>query len=148
MEMVLQIVLLLLGFVALIKGADLFVDGSSSLAAIFKVPSVIIGLTIVALGTSLPELVTSVVAAKKGNSDIALGNIVGSNIFNILFILGTTTVILPINVDAHALIDQIILLGVTITLAITAFTGKKLSRIEGATYLLLYVGYAVYLFLR
>ena len=136
------------GAVMIILGGNFSVDAATDIAHQLGVSEAVIGLTIVALGTSLPELVTSVVAAKKGNSDIALGNIVGSNIFNILFILGTTTVILPIHVDAHALIDQIILLGVTIVLAITAFTGKKLSRIEGATYLLLYVGYAVYLFLR
>lgn len=136
------------GAAMIIIGGNFSVDAATDIAHQLGISEAVIGLTIVALGTSLPELVTSVVAAKKGNSDIALGNIIGSNIFNILFILGTTTVILPINVDPHALIDQIILLGVTITLAITVFTGKKLSRIEGATYLLLYVGYATYLFLR
>ena len=79
MEMVLQIVLLILGFIALIKGADLFVDGSSSIAAIFKVPSVIIGLTIVAMGTSAPELAVSTSAAINGSNEIALSNVVGSS---------------------------------------------------------------------
>ncbi len=99
MEMVLQIVLLLLGFVALIKGADLFVDGSSSLAAIFKVPSVIIGLTIVAMGTSAPELAVSTSAALKGSNEIALSNVVGSNLFNLLMVLGVCALIKPLPID-------------------------------------------------
>lgn len=99
MEMVLQIVLLLLGFAALIKGADIFVDGSSSLAAIFKVPSVIIGLTIVALGTSAPELAVSTSAALKGSNEIALSNVVGSNIFNLLMVLGVCAVIRPVPIE-------------------------------------------------
>ena len=96
MEMVLNIILLVAGFVALVKGADLFVDGSSSIAAIFKVPSVIIGLTIVALGTSAPELAVSTSAALKGSNEIALSNVVGSNIFNLLMVLGVCAVIKPL----------------------------------------------------
>lgn len=99
MEMVLQIVLLILGFVALIKGADIFVDGSSSLAAIFKVPSVIIGLTIVAMGTSAPELAVSTSAALKGSNEIALSNVVGSNLFNLMMVLGVCAIIKPIQID-------------------------------------------------
>lgn len=99
MEMVLQIVLLILGFVALIKGADIFVDGSSSLAAIFKVPSVIIGLTIVAMGTSAPELAVSTSAALKGSNEIALSNVVGSNLFNLLMVLGVCAVIKPVPIE-------------------------------------------------
>lgn len=96
MEMVLNIILLVAGFAALVKGADLFVDGSSSIAAIFKVPSVIIGLTIVALGTSAPELAVSTSAALKGSNEIALSNVVGSNIFNLLMVLGVCAVIKPL----------------------------------------------------
>ena len=99
MEMVLQIVLLIVGFVALIKGADIFVDGSSSLAAIFKVPSVIIGLTIVAMGTSAPELAVSTSAAIKGSNEIALSNVVGSNLFNLLMVLGVCALIKPVPID-------------------------------------------------
>lgn len=99
MEMVLQIVLLIVGFVALIKGADIFVDGSSSLAAIFKVPSVIIGLTIVAMGTSAPELAVSTSAAIKGSNEIALSNVVGSNLFNLLMVLGVCALIMPVPID-------------------------------------------------
>ena len=99
MQMVLQIFLLLVGFVALIKGADIFVDGSSSLAAIFKVPTVIIGLTIVALGTSAPELAVSTSAALKGANEIALSNVVGSNLFNLLMVLGVCAMIKPVPIE-------------------------------------------------
>ena len=99
MEMVLQIVLLIAGFVALIKGADWFVDGSSSLAAIFKVPSVIIGLTIVAMGTSAPELAVSTAAAINESNEIALSNVVGSNLFNLLMVLGVCALIKPVPIE-------------------------------------------------
>ena len=99
MQMVLQIVLLVAGFVALIKGADLFVDGSSSLAAIFKVPSIIIGLTIVAMGTSAPELAVSTSAAINGSNEIAVSNVVGSNLFNLLMVLGVCALIKPLPLD-------------------------------------------------
>lgn len=99
MEMVWQIVLLIAGFVALIKGADIFVDGSSSLAGIFKVPSVIIGLTIVALGTSAPELAVSTSAALRGSNEIALSNVIGSNLFNLLMVLGICAIIKPVPID-------------------------------------------------
>ena len=136
------------GAAMIIIGADIAVDSARSIAIECGISENIIALTVVAFGTSLPELITSVIAAKKGSSDIALGNIVGSNIFNILLILGTTLVISPITVNLLTLIDGFILLGVTAYLAFTAFTGKKLSRIEGASYLVLYAGYMVYLFLR
>lgn len=99
MQMVLQIVLLVAGFIALIKGADLFVDGSSSLAAIFKVPSIIIGLTIVAMGTSAPELAVSTSAAINGSNEIAVSNVVGSNLFNLLMVLGICALIKPLPLD-------------------------------------------------
>lgn len=136
------------GAAVIVLGATLAVDGAEKIAEQWKVPSDVIGLTVIALGTSLPELVTSAVAAKKGNSDIALGNIVGSNIFNVLLVLGTTAVINPVPVPFTSIIDLIILLGVSIYLAITARTGKKLSRLEGASYLVLYASYMVYLFMR
>ena len=89
-------VLLVLGFLFLVKGADLFVDGSSSIAKHMKIPSVIVGLTIVAMGTSAPEASVSITAAIAGNSDISLGNIVGSNIFNFLVVIGVSALIFPI----------------------------------------------------
>lgn len=136
------------GAVVIIIGGKLSVYGATEIAHQLKISEAIIGLTIVALGTSLPELVTSAVAAKKGNSDMALGNVVGSNIFNVLFILGTTSIILPFNVTFDGLIDQLILLGVSVMLWLVSLAGKKLSRLNGVVFLLLYAGYATYLFMR
>lgn len=99
----LNILVLIAGFAALIKGADLFVDGSASLARIFRVPAMIVGLTIVAMGTSAPELAVSTVAALEGSNEIAVSNVVGSNIFNILMVLGVCAVVRPIPVDGKAL---------------------------------------------
>ena len=95
----LNILLLIVGFAALVKGADFFVDGSSALARTFKVPGVIIGLTIVALGTSAPELAVSTSAAIQGANEIALSNVVGSNIFNVLMVLGVCAIIRPIPIE-------------------------------------------------
>ena len=103
MTILAYILLLVVGFVALIKGADLFVDGSSSLAKIFKVPGVIIGLTIVAMGTSAPELAVSTSAALSGSNEIALSNVIGSNIFNLLMVLGICSVICKVPVDGTIL---------------------------------------------
>ena len=135
------------GAALIIVGGDLSVDGAVAIAKQLGISEAVIGLTVIALGTSLPELVTSVVAAKKGSSDIALGNIVGSNIFNALLILGTTAIIKPIAVPFKSVIDLMILLGVSIYLAITARTGKKISRLEGATYVAFYAIYLTYLFI-
>ena len=136
------------GAAAIIIGADISVDNAILIAQQLNISESVIGLTVIALGTSLPELVTSVVAAKKGNSDMALGNVIGSNILNVLLILGLTATIKPFAVDFNNLIDQFILLGVTAYLLVTSITGKKISRIEGVTYVLIYAGYTVYLFLR
>lgn len=137
-----------LGGAVVVIGGRISVDAATDIAHQIGLSEAVIGLTVVALGTSLPELVTSVVAARKGNSDIALGNIVGSNIFNVLLILGTTSVIKPVPVAFSSIIDLFINLGVTVYLAIAAWTGKKLSRLEGASFLVLYVVYTVYLFMR
>ena len=99
----LNVLILVVGFAALIKGADLFVDGSASLARIFRVPAMIVGLTIVAMGTSAPELAVSTVAAIEGSNEIAFSNVVGSNIFNILMVLGVCAVVRPIPVDGRVL---------------------------------------------
>ena len=135
------------GATVIVIGAKLAVGGAEAIATQWGIGQDVIALTVVALGTSLPELVTSAVAARKGNSDIALGNIVGSNIFNVLLVLGTTAIIKPVPVPFTSIIDLLILLGVTVYLAITARTGNKLSRLEGASYLVLYAGYMVYLFI-
>ena len=124
--------------------------GASNLAKVFGVSDRLIGLTIVALGTSLPELITSITAARKGNADIAIGNIVGSNIFNILFILGMTSVLidLPFRVKgANFLIDGIIALIVAVLLLVLVFREKKLGRGEGILMLLGYAAYFTYLLL-
>ena len=96
MELFISIVLLALGFVMLVKGADVFVDGASSIAGGLGIPQLVIGLTVVAMGTSAPEAAVSIAAALKGSADITIGNIVGSNILNVLIILGLSGVILPV----------------------------------------------------
>ena len=143
-----EYLLLIGGFVLLIVGADIFVEGSSAIAKRFKIPSIIIGLTIVAVGTSLPELVTSMVAAKKGESDLALGNVIGSNVFNIVFILGASAVVSPMTVDVLAICDTLVLLFVSVLALIFAKTNKRFSRPEGAVMLAIYVIYFVYVLLR
>lgn len=135
------------GAAVIVLGGNLSVEAAKKIAAACGISEAIIGLTVVALGTSLPELVTSVIAAKKGSSDIALGNIVGSNIFNILFILGTTAVIKPVPVPQNGFVDMLFLLGITVLLFIICVATKKINRVAGASFLALYVAYATYLFL-
>lgn len=134
--------LLLIGFVLLIKGADLFVDGSSSIAGILKVPSVIIGLTIVAMGTSAPEAAVSINAGLAGNSDISLGNIVGSNIFNLLVVIGACAIIFPAKSEEDILKRDLWWnIGVSVLLFVLIMDGS-ISRIEG---LILLAGFIFYL---
>ena len=108
----------------------------------------LVGLTIVAIGTSLPELVTSIIAAKKGDSGIAMGNVMGSCIFNILFILGMAGVIQPMTADSLFFIDTGILIGVSVMMFVFAFTKGKTGRVEGAISTLLYIAYTAYLIMR
>jgi cation:H+ antiporter len=117
-------------------------------AKLFGISDTVIGLTIVALGTSLPELVTSLVAYRKGENSIALGNIIGSNLFNILFVLGLAGTISPLALLKENVTDSIICLGVTLITFIFAITGKKVNRGEGAAMLLIYAGYMAFVFLR
>ena len=117
-------------------------------AKLFGISDTVIGLTIVALGTSLPELVTSLVAYKKGENSIALGNIIGSNIFNILFVLGLAGTISPLDLVRENVTDAIICLGVTVMSFVFALTGKKVNRPEGTVMLLVYAAYMVFVFLR
>ena len=138
------------GLGAIVLGSKLAVLGASNLAKVFGVSDRLIGLTIVALGTSLPELITSITAARKGNADIAIGNIVGSNIFNILFILGMTSVLIDLPFRARGanfLIDGIIALIVAVLLLVLVFKEKKLGRGEGILMLLGYAAYFTYLLL-
>ena len=138
------------GLGAIVLGSKLAVMGASNLAKVFGVSDRLIGLTIVALGTSLPELITSITAARKGNADIAIGNIVGSNIFNILFILGITSVLIDLPFKARGanfFIDGIIALIVAVLLQVLVFREKKLGRGEGILMLLGYAAYFTYLLL-
>lgn len=122
MNVVLNVVLLIIGFAALIKGADFFVDGSSALARIFKVPGVIIGLTIVAMGTSAPELAVSTSAAVKGANEIALSNVVGSNIFNLLAVLGVCALICPVPIE-KSIIKRDFPFSIVLTIGLFIVTG-------------------------
>ena len=143
-----EYLLLLIGFVLLIKGADFFVDGSSSLARIMKVPSVIIGLTIVAMGTSMPEAAVSITAAMQQNAGITIGNVVGSNILNIFIILGITALITNVKIQKSTIRCEIpFMIFITIILMIFGMTDMKINFIEGVFLWILFIAYLVYLFI-
>ncbi len=133
------------GLAAVIFGGDLVVDSSVYIAKTLGWSETFIGLTIIAIGTSLPELVTSVVAARKGESGLALGNVVGSNIFNILFILGLSSVASSMPVNTDGIINMLILIGVTVPFFIWCAVKKGMGRIAGAVSVLCYVAYTAYL---
>ena len=143
-----SIIFMVIGLAAIICGGNFVVDNASIIAKSLGLSETLIGLTIVAIGTSLPELVTSVTAAKKKEAGIALGNAVGSNLFNILFILGVSSVLTPINVAPELFIDTIILIAVGILIFIFSYTGRKTNRIEGLICTLLYVAYTAYIIIR
>lgn len=143
-----SILFILAGLTAIILGGNLVVDNAVILAKNWGLSETLIGLTIVAIGTSLPELVTSIAAAKKQEAGIALGNAVGSNIFNILFILGASSTLSPISVSGELLFDTIILILTGILIFIFAYTGKKTNRTEGIICILAYVLYSIYIMLR
>lgn len=141
----LMIVMVVVGAAMIVLGSDVTVDAATKLAEMFGMDERLIGLTIVAFGTSLPELVTSVTAALKGKPDIAVGNIVGSNIFNILFVVGTTALIIPVNYAAAFLVDSIAAI-VAVTLLFGCVVRKrKLNRLGGSLMLVGYAAYFVYL---
>ena len=146
MEILLQVVWLALGFALLVKGADWFVDGASGFAAKLGIPQLVIGLTIVAMGTSMPEAAVSISAALRGNADITVGNIVGSNILNILIILGITAVIRTLKV-AHSTIRYEIpfMIAVTLVLLWLGYTGSEVTWVEGILLWILFIGYLAYL---
>lgn len=143
-----SVIFIIVGIAAIIFGGDMVVDNASKIAAQFGLSQTLIGLTIVAVGTSLPELVTSIVAAMKGESGMALGNVVGSNIMNILFILGASSAIHPIKAETEALIDGALLLAGTIMVYIYCRSGKKVDRAEGIVCISLYVFYTGYVIAR
>lgn len=140
-----MLLMVAVGAVMIMFGSDVTVDAATKLATIFGMSERFIGLTIVALGTSLPELVTSATAAMKGKSDIAMGNIIGSNIFNILFVVGTTAVITPVEYQATFLVDSLIAVGAAVLLLLCVIRKKKLTRPGGMIMLLGYAAYFVYL---
>ena len=146
MDFVLQLVLLCVGFAMLVKGADWFVDGSSGIATKFGIPQLVIGLTIVAMGTSAPEAAVSITAAIKGNADITVGNIVGSNILNILIILGISSLITSVAVAKSTIRVEIpFMMVITLLLLVMGYNGT-INLVEGIILLLLFVLYLAYLF--
>ncbi|WP_024989090.1 calcium/sodium antiporter [Segatella albensis] len=139
---------LLIGLTGLILGSNIFVNGATKLATTLGVSDAVIGLTIVAGGTSLPELATSVVASRKGNSGIAIGNVLGSNVFNILMILGITGLITPMSIHGITQVDLTMLVVSMILLWLFSFTKYRIERWEGAILSILFIGYIVYLILQ
>ena len=134
-----------IGMALIIFGADVAVDAATKLAQIFGMSERFIGLTVVALGTSLPELFTSVTAARKGNADIAIGNIVGSNIFNILFVVGLSSMVINVPFAANFRIDMLVAIAACVFVWLAALKSQKLARWAGVIMLLGYVGYFIYL---
>lgn len=144
-----SILLILIGLAGIVGGGQLTVTCAKELARDLGMTEAVIGLTVVAVGTSLPELVTSVVAAKKGESDIAVGNVIGSNIFNIFFILGTSATILPMqNLDTSYVFDLLVLIVVMVVTFIPVAITKKVGRGTGIIMVLTYVAYTTYLIMR
>lgn len=142
------VVYTLVGLAAIIFGGDLVVKNAVKIALSLGMSTTLVGLTIVAVGTSLPELITSVTAALKQKSEIAVGNIVGSNIFNVFFVLGTASVIHPMVVDSRIVIDAIFMIATTLILLIFTMSHAKLTRKEGGAFMLLYLGYMAYILIR
>lgn len=147
--MVLPISLILLGFALLIKGADFLVDGASSLAKRFHIPQIIIGLTIVSIGTSMPELFVSLTSSIDGYSDMSMGNVIGSNLCNLLLILGLSTVIRPVKFQRETrLIEIPICLGITAVFMLLCNINSGISRIDGIILLVLFalfIGYTIFM---
>lgn len=140
------LLLLVIGVVSLVGGGQLLVNNAAELARSWGVSESVIGLTILAGGTSLPELATSVVAARKGSNDLALGNALGSNIFNITMVLGLCNVISPMHIPLISTTDWAFLIGSNVVLAVCAFTRMRLCRLEGLVLLLCYAAYLTLLF--
>lgn len=140
-----MLLLILAGGVMIVVGSDVAVDAATELARIFGMSERLIGLTIVAFGTSLPELVTSATAAVKGKADIAVGNIVGSNIFNILFVVGTSALITPVAYASNFFVDSIVCIATAALLWVLVVRSKRLGRAGGACMLVCYAGYFIYL---
>jgi cation:H+ antiporter len=143
--MIISIILIILGFILLIKGADLLVDGASNVAQKFHIPEIIIGLTIVSIGTSMPELFVSSTSTLNGSSDMAIGNIIGSNLCNLLLILGLSTIIKPVKFKRETrMIELPMCLLVTIIFVILCNTGLEISREEAIALIILFILFIIY----
>ena len=146
--MIQQIIILLVGFIFLVKGADWFVEGAASIARKMGIPQLIIGLTIVAMGTSMPEAAVSITAAMQQNAGITIGNVVGSNILNIFIILGITALITNVKIQKSTIRYEIpFMIFITIILMIFGMTDMKINFIEGVFFWILFIAYLVYLFI-
>lgn len=144
-----SIALILVGLAGIVVGGDLVVKSATEIATVFGMSNTLIGLTIVAMGTSLPELVTSIVAAKKGEADLALGNVIGSNIFNILLVLGISSTVHGIAVQFDSVIDTVLLIVVNlVVLAILLKKKSSIGRSVGIIMVLMYVVYTAYIIMR
>ena len=143
-----SIILIIIGLAGIIIGGDLVVDSASAIAIALGMSETLVGLTIVAIGTSLPELVTSITALKKGENQLVIGNVIGSNIFNILFVLGASSAISRIPLDSSMLIDVVFMMGVTILCFIFGKTQDKYDKKEGIILIALFIVYMAFAILR
>ncbi len=143
-----SVAFIIIGCIMIVYGGDFVVDSASAIAASFGLTETLIGLTIVAFGTSLPELVTSIVASRKGENDLAVGNVIGSNIFNILMILGISTSINPVALNQSAIYDCLLLIIFSIVVLFFCWSKKRLGRREGIAMLIFYAVYTIYIIMR
>ena len=145
-SIIIQVVLLIVGFFFLIKGSDLFVDGASSIASILKVPTIIVGLTIVAFGTSAPEAAVSITSSLTGSNAMAVSNVIGSNLFNILMVIGVAALLGDLLMERSVLQKDLpFLVGITLLFAIFIVIGWDITSIEGIILLVILIAYLVYL---
>lgn len=142
----LNVTILGVGLVAIMGGASMLVDGATTIARAAGISEAVIGLTLVAIGTSLPELATSVIAALRKHTDVAIGNVLGSNMFNILSILGITALVTPVPINPAIMNDIWIMLGVAVLLLPVLLTGHRVDRVEAGLFLTAYVGYIAWLY--
>lgn len=145
-SIIIQVVLLLVGFVFLIKGSDFFVDGASSIASILKIPTIIVGLTIVAFGTSAPEAAVSITSSLTGSNAMAVSNVIGSNMFNLLMVIGLSALLGELLMEKNTLNKDLpFLVGITILFAVFIIIGWDINNIEGIILLIILIAYIVYL---
>lgn len=142
------IVILLLGLAAIVFGGDRVVSSASEIAVSLGMSQALVGLTIVAVGTGLPELFTSISAARQGQASMAVGNLIGSNIFNILFVTGLASIVTPLFVSPDLMVDAVILIAISVLTLILARTGYKLGRTEAMILILVYIAYMIFIILR